>query len=264
MNNASISSLQRLVYRSLMSVRPAPVAALLKKYLRVERRIIQTERGNFYIDPVSQFGITLLQDGVYEPHMIGCLEKLLKPTSVFVDVGANEGYFSVIASKIVGPTGRVIACEPQQRLEYILSENLRINSALNVKLLHSAISDATGEAVIYISPDTNTGSTSLMQTTKYKLPVEPVHTVTLSDMLSQCNLQTVDLLKMDIEGFEYEAILGSPEVFRTGVIRNIALELHPVHLKRRGLKTETITSFLKDCGYITDDTLSTLVFTLPH
>ena len=61
--------------------------------------------------------------------------------------------------------------------------------------------------------------------------------------------QKIDLIKIDIEGFEYEAILGSKELFSQGRVRNIALELHDSTLFRRGKKMEDITRFLESCGY---------------
>ena len=56
-------------------------------------------------------------------------------------------------------------------------------------------------------------------------------------------------MKMDIEGFEYEAILGSPEVFRRRQVTTIALELHRSRIAARGLDPDAVTRFLQECGY---------------
>src|ERR1700760_3354911 len=66
------------------------------------RRVIETENGSFWIDPMSGFGAALLKDGAHEPAMIQWVRETLEPGGIFVDVGANEGYFSVIAAKRCG------------------------------------------------------------------------------------------------------------------------------------------------------------------
>ena len=66
-------------------------------------------------------------------------------------------------------------------------------------------------------------------------------------------------MKMDIEGFEYEAVLGSPDVFRQGLVEYFALELHPTILSRRGKQEKDIVDFLKDCGYRRDGRFETLI-----
>jgi hypothetical protein len=70
------------------------------------------------------------------------------------------------------------------------------------------------------------------------------------------------LLKVDIEGYEYEAILGSQEVFRSGKIRAIALELHPGAIRKRGLDPEAIPTFLECCGYKRNVDFLNLVYCL--
>jgi predicted methyltransferase len=71
------------------------------------------------VDPVWVFGIALLRDGIYEPQMTKLLYTLLRPSDTFLDVGGNEGYFSVIASTLV-PDGAVHCIEPQERLHPVL------------------------------------------------------------------------------------------------------------------------------------------------
>jgi FkbM family methyltransferase len=247
----------------LLRIRPAFLATYLKKLLRIERVVVDTSRGRFLLDPVSNLGARLMRTGEYEPDMTRTLEHYLAPSSTFLDVGANEGYFSVIGSKLVGPAGRVIAVEPQSRLQAILSENLRLNDALRVQVVSAAISDRSGTAPLYISPDTNTGSTSLALTTAYSLPTEEVPTRTLSDLLSECRVGSVDLMKMDIEGFEYEAILGSKELFASHRIKALALELHPSVLAKKRLNPDDITNFLRESGYRRESRFSNDVWVAP-
>lgn len=248
-----------LIYKLVLRARPAPVAVFLKKLLRVNRHILKVDKGEFYIDPMSKFGMILLQQGEYEPHMTETLENILKPSGVFVDIGANEGYFSILAGRIVGSTGRIIAVEPQERAALILAENIKLNALSNVTVVRAAVSDRVGQASLHLSPDTNTGSTSLIQTTRYRLPTEAVQTATLSELFERYRIEVADLVKVDIEGFEYEAILGSPNIFRERRVRYLALELHPPLLERKGVEANAIMKFLAECGYVTDRRFRNLV-----
>jgi FkbM family methyltransferase len=241
----------RLLQNLLLRVRPAALGSLLKKGFRVRRTVIATPAGPFYVDPVSGFG-ALLTRGSYEPDLVLALWSLLEPGATFVDVGANEGYFSVIASKLVGQDGTVIAVEPQGRLREVLEKNFELNHVRNVRIVDAAISNHRGVGTLHLSPDTNTGSTGLSQSTVYRNARETTATITLTDLLSNNGIAHVDLMKMDIEGFEYEAILGSPELFREQRVRALALELHARALTLRGHAAEEIVAFLKGCGYRMD------------
>lgn len=250
------------LHKLVLSTRPALLATYIKKLLRVRRKVESVSSGRFLIDPVSKFGMMLVEDGEYEPQMAATLNNILKPGNTFVDIGANEGYFTVLAAKIVGPAGRIVAVEPQKRVASILRENVTLNSLTNVAIVTTAISDQDGQSDLYLSPDTNTGSTSLIQTTKYRLPTQPVETSTLSALFDRCGIQVADLVKMDIEGFEYEAILGSPEIFKSHRVRYLALELHRPLLERKGLQIDSLLAFLADCGYVTDDRFENLVLAI--
>jgi len=246
------------LYRSLARVRPAPLAMVAKKLLRVRRFPIRTELGVFYVDPVSQLGLTVLRGDEYEPDTIRIMCILLRKGCVFCDIGANEGYFSVIASKLIGPTGKVYAVEPQRRLDPVFQQNMRLNNCQNVTLLQCAITDQVGQSYIYLSPNTNTGSSGLRRATKYWNPKQLVETLTLEELIERNAISHVDLMKLDIEGYEYEAILGSTHVLKEGVIEAIALELHPSLIRARRLDPHDIGRVLTSCGYTIDSRLASV------
>jgi FkbM family methyltransferase len=251
------------INNALMRVRPASLGSKIKFCLGIRRRVVETQAGRFYIDPVSNFGISVQQRKSYEPELGDAVRSLLHEGDVFVDVGANEGFFSIIASKAVGANGHVVAIEPQSRLQSILARNVRENDALNIDIIQRAISDAPGVAALSLSPDVNTGSSGLFRTTRYNLPTQDVLQTTLESLFKLLSLKNVKLMKMDIEGFEYEAVLGSREIFRIGVIQYLALELHPAILARRGKSERDIVEFLIDCGYQPDDRFKTLILAKP-
>jgi FkbM family methyltransferase len=183
---------------------------------------------------------------------------------VFVDLGANEGFFSVVASRLVGPAGRILAIEPQSRLGPVIRRNLELNDAANVTLAQVAISAEAGVAEFNLAPDTNSGSSGLSRATRYANPTQSVRTLTLDLCLQEHALTMVDVMKIDIEGYEYEAVLGAKELFRTLKVRRLLIEIHDKLLSARGLRPQDISDFLLSCGYERQERLGFEVYTSPH
>ena len=232
-----------------MKIRPAFLAAFVKTLLRVRRIVSVTPEGTFWPDPASHLGLTLLEQGVYEPDMLALVKHFVQPRDTFVDLGANEGYFTVIGAKQAGPHGRVLAIEPQLRLREVLQRNFTLNNCAHIQLAPYAVSDRPGPASLHLTPGVNNSASSLIQPTRYPLPRQTVQCLTLEEIFKLHAIDSCTLLKLDIEGWEYEAVLGSPELFRSGRVKAIALELHPPLLALRGLDPTRITTFLAECGY---------------
>jgi FkbM family methyltransferase len=264
MHRNPLTLYQRWLQTLLMRIRPAPLAALLKRALRTGRTVIDTTHGRFWVDPFSNLGTTLCRHGSYEPMMQKTLETYLTSGSTFVDLGANEGYFTVIGAKQCGADGRVLAIEPQQRLLPVIAENLRLNGVTWASVANIVITDTPGTATIHLAPDTNTGASGLHRTAKYRLPTQQVAARTLGQVLDDERLAHVDLMKVDVEGFEYEALLGSPEVFKQRRVRALALELHPTILADRNKDISHITGMLAECNYRMTDASGTTVWLAPE
>lgn len=220
--------------------------------------MIETSAGRFYADPVSHFFMHVNAPEGYEAELTRLVEILLKPGDTFIDVGANESYFSMLAARLVGQSGLVVTIEPQQRLNAVIHRNICENAAHNVLSLRYAISDSDGKSEFFLAPDINTGYSGLFRTAKYNLPTEIVPTITLRRLVNMLSLKKVKLMKVDIESYEYEAILGSKPVFESGLIENIALELHPSVLEQRGKRTEDIEEFLLKAGYKKNDSFGSV------
>jgi len=233
----------------LLKIRPAFIASALKKTLGYKREIVKTPYGIFYIDKISDFGSRLISEQGYEPGMITILKKFLNKDDIFLDLGANEGFFSILAAQLVGENGLVICLEPQTRLLEIIYRNIKENNITNIEVLQKCISDTTGISTLLLSPSTNTGSSGLYQSTKYRNATQLVPKITLGRLFELLNIRSVKLAKMDIEGSEYEAILGAKEVFQNKIIKNLALEIHPQQIRNQGKNPDEISKFLNRCGY---------------
>lgn len=244
------NSIDLLVGRALLRIRPAPLASALKRLLCLRRRELATPGGVFWVDPASVFGQELARQGVHDSGVEHALRELLSSGDTFVDVGANEGYFSVVAATQVGSKGRIIAVEPQTRLGEVLRRNFALNRCENITTVVAAISDQPGTAELRLTPDMNNGATGFAPAARYRLPTQPIRCLTLEGLLAEQQVVGPIVLKMDIEGWEHEAILGSRELFRSGRVRALVLELHPQLLVARGLDPEALPKFLRECGYV--------------
>jgi FkbM family methyltransferase len=118
------------------------------------------------------------------------------------------------ALRIVTEMGRVLTVEPQERLIPEILENLRLNGVTFPSITMKAIAAEAGEKSFFLSPDTNTGTSGFYNTSRMDMPAVTVATQTLSQLLDKAQVQQVALMKIDVEGFEYEVILGSKDVFR--------------------------------------------------
>ena len=231
-------------------VRPIELAAFLKKVLLIKRRHVNVNDHQWYLDPVSNFGYRLLSDKYYEPEMTEQILGLLNEGDSFIDLGANEGYFSILASKKVGKKGKVFCIEPQERLWEVILKNINKNNCYNIVLIPFAVSDKISEISISLSPSINTGSSSFVKESRRQLwKTQQLFATTLDDLFLMNDAHAVKLIKIDIEGFEFFALKGGVKILEKKIIKNILIEFHPEQLKTLGQSADEIKAFLKKYGY---------------
>jgi len=222
------SSASTILYDLLLRVRPTQVGALLKSALRIERLHCPTETGHvFWIDPVSVFGRALMCGGVYEPGLTRVVLGLLSEGDTFLDVGANEGYFSILAASRVGESGAVHCVEPQARLLPVLRENVRRNGCARLFLHCVALSARDGYVELYLRPSTNTGASSFFRHWRIGSRRVRVPAVTLATLCRAHALTRIRLMKVDCEGAEQLVIAGGIGLLDRQAIDYLALEFHP-------------------------------------
>jgi FkbM family methyltransferase len=240
-------------------LRPPELALLIKWIFRVKRQIHTFPDGRkVSIDPISDFGLKIAKNEGYEKEMTDQISSILKPGDTFIDLGGNEGYFSIIASGIVGQTGKVITIEPQQRLWEIIINNSILNSCYNIQLLPYGISSTSGEATMTLFPNLNTGASSLSPNFNFYISLisirkkfykrQKIYTKTL-DVLSAIFPKRIKLIKIDIEGFEYEALKGSENLLKQHVFEYLLIEIHRKSLESLGQKESDVMDFLSKFGY---------------
>lgn len=153
-------------------------------------------------------GFYLAVDGVYEVEEVAFALSWLVPGSVFVDVGANVGAFTLPAARKIGPSGAVVAVEPSPGVFPYLEHNVRLNHLSNVRLVQCALLDRdTGSVPFYEAPTDHFGMGALAAQFNAKPIGVPAHT--LDAVLCDADIRTVDLLKVDVEGFERDVFAGA-------------------------------------------------------
>lgn len=148
----------------------------------------------------------------YSPAIYNYILKNLKEGDSFFDIGANAGYFSLVASKIVGDGGRVYAFEPEEDNYSRMSKNISGNNLLNIHAFKYALSDTEGATQLYINPN-NEGGHSL-------LPNENQKTVSTTSIIFDTWVRDVGsknmrLAKIDVEGFELSVLKGMERTLKS-------------------------------------------------
>lgn len=146
--------------------------------------------------------------GTYEIEHQRKISELLKPGNVFWDIGAHVGYFSLLASSLVGPDGKVYAFEPFARNAALLQKHIELNSINNVQLLELAVADKVGQASFQESDKSSMGKISTAGTTVVK-------TTTIDDLVFNQKLTPPTLIKIDVEGLQDEVLLGGLKTLET-------------------------------------------------
>jgi FkbM family methyltransferase len=168
------------------------------------------------------------------------LASRLRPGSVVVDAGANIGIYSQFFSKCVGPGGAVHSFEPSPENFSRLSKALSHFS--NVYLNQMAVSDKTGESLLYVSDELNVDHRAYAPTDGTRDTIV-IRAVALDDYFATG--ERVDLIKMDIQGYELHALRGAERVIRENRGITLLLELWPYGLRQAGVDWKDLVQMLE-------------------
>lgn len=173
-----------------------------------------------YLD-TSDPGISeeLLFTGIHEELATKIFSQEISRGMTIVDIGANLGYYALLEASIIGEEGQVYALEPVRKNFDILIKNIAVNGYKNVKAYCKAVSSKSGTSTIALTDESNWGSmldmkaettSDYMKQKMYTLTrqVIAVDTVSLDDFLDQEGINQINVIRMDIEGYEVEAIKG--------------------------------------------------------
>jgi FkbM family methyltransferase len=181
----------------------------------------------------------------YEPEL-AYLEKVLSPGDVFIDVGANFGVYTLVASKLVGTAGRVIAFEPTAESFATLRQNIALNHLVNVRSFQVAVAQEAGKAWLYHGWDPVGNSLGMDPLCGDQ--GEEVQTAALDDLLEENDVDRVDVIKIDVEGAE-ELVLRGAIRSLTKYSPVVIFEFNPGCAARLGLSPYAARDLLESLGY---------------
>jgi len=229
---------------------------------RLARRILENSLRTQDIDLHDQQGCTflvpslyepiafhLLIDGVYESATMKFLLRFLKPGDTYVDVGANIGIFVVPVAKKLSPSGLVLAIEPSPGIFPYLRANIEKNGVSRVHLRQCAAYDSEIQDLdFYEAPPEHFGMGSLAPQFNRK-PVS-VDARTLDDILIEENIHHVNVLKVDVEGFESAVFRGAKKLLTSDRPPLVIFEFCDwAECRAPGVKAGDAQKLLKDYGY---------------
>ena len=238
-------------------LRPLILGELFLRFaLPGERRriFVQADGTRLFLDPLSHAGRTIIEFGTLEADTEALLERYLHRGDAFIDVGANEGVLTVAAGRLVGETGIVVAVEPQSRLAGIIEINAKLNSDCEVVVVRGALGGSKGEtAKLHLYPSLNTGASSIATRYRFARAAEVVPFIAFEEVLARSSRKKVDLVKIDVEGFEGHVVRSMAERLKVGSVRRLLVDYHTSQLTALGESAAEIDSFLTSLGMVRVD-----------
>jgi FkbM family methyltransferase len=175
------------------------------------------------------------------------LRAVVRPGMRVVDIGANQGLYTLLLSAIVGASGSVVAFEPDPELFEVLSYNCRTNSARNVCLYAVALGSTTGPATLARSL-LNAGDNRLASGQRSEVVRRvQIMVATLDEIFGDSH---VDFIKMDVQGWEWEALKGMARVLEVNTSLGIYFEFWPYGLTNAGCDPVALLNYLSERGFL--------------
>jgi FkbM family methyltransferase len=187
--------------------------------------------------------------GAFEQSELLAAFRSAAPGTYAFDVGANVGLFTVVMSRAVGPTGRVVAVEPVADTVRELRDNLERNRCINVDVVEGAAAASTGEVPLILTDDPALHSTrGEFMRGHPTIQTITVKAYTLDEMWIAAGQPRVSLVKIDVEGGEEEVLLGAAQMIRDCQPALIIEVNDPSHVRRvaeslRGYRTASARGF---------------------
>jgi FkbM family methyltransferase len=189
--------------------------------------------------------------GCYEPNEMAFLDTMLAPGMVFVDAGANEGLFTLLASRRVGKSGQVWSIEPSAREFGRLQGNVELNHLDNVRMVRKALAEFDGETELLVAQSEHAGQNTLGLFLYAEIQTagkERVAVQTLDSLIEEHSLDRVDIVKLDVEGAEGRVLNGAHKLL-SRMRPVLLLECNEAALGHQGSSTNAMLALLRNYDY---------------
>ena len=148
----------------------------------------------------------------------------IKENDLIIDVGGHVGYFTIYAAK-KAKNGKIITFEPSKESFNVLKNNLKINNIQNVIIENVGVGAKSGTAILNVDTTHSIGN-SIFYSSKNS-EKEDIRITTIPEIVKKYKIESIDLLKLDCEGAEFEIILNLPSTI-LNTIKKISMEIHKI------------------------------------
>jgi FkbM family methyltransferase len=207
--------------------------------------LVENYCGNFKFNVDTTYPIegTIWLSGVYDIRTTRFLQKVIRPNDVFLDVGANCGALTFVAANAV-ETGKIYAFEPGAIVCQRLKANLQLNPQLKEVVEVFPLGLGKQRAQLFYSEDPNYRGNAALSSTEGIV----VEVISLDEWVEMNHIPTINMIKIDVEGMEYEVLLGSKNVLKRDH-PILYFETLPLFFENKSYSIETLYQFLRDLGY---------------
>jgi len=205
--------------------------------------------GAWFLVGNSQVDRALFSGG-FESSEIRFVQKYLQPGMTVLDIGAHHGLYTLLSSKLVGPSGRVISFEPSPRERKQLVRNVRINFCSNVLIEPYALGKEPARSDLFVVEGSEDGCNSLRPpVVESRTSTVRVDVVTLDEIAPKLRVTKVDFIKLDVEGAELEVLKGALGLLQTAPRPVLLVEVYDIRTQPWGYEAREIVQFLDEQGY---------------
>jgi len=205
----------------------------------------------FLAQPALPLGWNIVMFGSYEPELRDVFRKVLHPGTVAIDAGANVGWHTLLMAQLVGGDGRVLAVEANPSVRANLVENLQLNDFRQVEVVGCALAEAERTLAFYApsgdNPDSGNGHV-MEASAGLRADTVSVEARPLDAVVAEAGLARVDLIKVDVEGYEWPVLQGAAQTlarFRPHVV----FEFDAAYTSRGGGGAAAIGDFFRNHRY---------------
>jgi FkbM family methyltransferase len=191
--------------------------------------------------------------GSWEPVFTDYIKRMLRPGDVVIDIGANIGYHSLLASRVVGPSGRVFAIEASPSICAKLRHNVALNAADNVTVINVAIFRERMELPLHIHNSSNSGATTIVSEVAQRRDTEIeaiIQAMPLAEAMPIVDILRARLIKIDVEGAEWPVVQGIIDLLpRLSAATELVIEIDSQALQDQGTSVDEFLSLFESAGF---------------
>ena len=246
-----------LLFKLIFKIKP-----LRKHYYGLYKYVFNPNNTFDQISTITTYDTTLkikvdlcdwIQQQIYfldysDQNGINFLKKTLQKGDYFLDIGANIGGFSLVASKLVGDNGKVFAFEAVKHIKRRLDDNIKRNKLKNITVIKGAVFDKNTELELFLSNKKNSGMSSILRHTNESGLKETVMGIRIDDFFKNEKIPKIKLIKLDIEGAEINAIAGMAETL-SRYKPLVLMEISDGIISNSSYEKESIFTLMKTFNY---------------